>query len=195
MRVFFAITVINILLSCTNITYHEPYSQFISEKKGIKNIENRNQSIRNLYPRLTFQERISTWRGRVSEVLQKEHLNNGQKDFLINLQQNIQAIFDDAIAQDASLALQYQNKAILIFGKDKASLYFSSFYSSMNEFKQSTIRRDTLNKLDSLKECACSTKSDACFGFSNCENVNIACKGTSIGCGFLWLFECNGMCK
>ena len=43
--------------------------------------------------------------------------------------------------------------------------------------------------------CNCSYKSDFCFGgaFTWCSETNI-CETSNLGCGLLWLWECNGMC-
>lgn len=45
------------------------------------------------------------------------------------------------------------------------------------------------NQITVPADCECSTESDWCFGY--CDGINCTA-GT--GCGFLWQYDCNGMC-
>jgi hypothetical protein len=41
-------------------------------------------------------------------------------------------------------------------------------------------------------DCECSSKSNWCSNDYNCYTTN--CEGSSLGCGNLWLYGCNGIC-
>ncbi len=82
----------------------------------------------------------------------------------------------------------YAKEVISGFGKLKAGYLFASLTTSLEEYK------GFYNIIDAGKtSCNCSTKSDFCIGFATCKKED--CDSSKSGCGFLWMYPCNGVCQ
>lgn len=177
------------LTSCSN---DESNNIDALKLESVISTTNKNNEQRVAYSLLNPDEKFSLWNNQFNELLDENSLNTNQKDLIRELQKNVKVSF---FSEEVSDEKEYFKNIFVPNYLVKLQLEFSN--ESINEIfyslKPSRITPILINNPGVTKGCDCNQGSlfGGCSG--NCEEKT--CKGSSTGCGFLWAWECNGVCK
>ena len=137
---------------------------------------------------LPAEAKASLWNERIAEVLASPSvtLETSQREFLLE----IQASVDDIVAGRVARMDSVSARAIAILGKDRARLLIGSFEDISNTVG---------GRLLPPPYCNCNGSSDFCGGSTGptekCKVGFQDCLDSNLGCGILWVQECNGVCQ
>ena len=86
-------------------------------------------------------------------------------------------------------------KAKQVFGEELALEMFNSLGDSTTDGKYGGTPGPVGGSSESTFSCGCATSSDFCDKHWNCvPQPSSFCQTTTSGCGFLWMYSCNGGC-
>lgn len=171
------------------------------------------------YFSLPAAQKIMLWKTRIFSIDPAIITTPEQKRFLDELLIKIDTNLFNGHSPEKLDSLN--KKAQHLFNKELFAFMFSSFAVSIEEFNSTYNTHLVLSReIDTSKpknskpkkenesseekkggtstggktNCTCSTSSDACLGLKICS-TSATCSSSSMGCGFLWLYGCNGMCN
>ncbi|MBX9782634.1 MAG: bacteriocin fulvocin C-related protein [Chitinophagaceae bacterium] len=135
---------------------------------------------------LTPSQKNQVWQSRINKMIKENTLTDIQKGLMLELKQKLNiTIFESNSKRDefmSSFVLDWQKRAIPVIGYDLLFKYLANIDDVQ-----------TKESLAARSGCNCnSTSSFSCIGRNECDNP--ACNSSDSGCGFLWLYECNGRC-
>ena len=173
-----------ILFSCSNDKNDSAQisKSSISTIIKIKNIDEQ----RIVYKLLNPEEKMSLWIEKFNIVLEDSKLNNNQKALIIDLRNNLKANYfsneqdDDKEYFKTIYVVNYLKKIEKVFSREQIE---DVFY------------KVSINRIEIGPKKACNCNKGSLFGCgasASCNNKT--CEDSNTGCGFLWAWECNGVC-
>lgn len=106
--------------------------------------------------------------------------------FVINSESNIE--FRKIKGKNISASAQR------LFGFENAK----KLLATLSAFKKKSVTPNVVDPGEEpgTKKCKCSSESNYCDPLAACdEKEESVCKHTTMGCGALWLYSCNGLCR
>lgn len=218
MKSFVAVLIcLSFLVSCSK---NENNAQFLNRENPIdkellnviENSEN-NVAIQKLsFRTLTSNEKEALWKIQIDYYLSSE-LNDNQKDVLRKLKDFISSeTFESRYSPDIlkNFSDKWTGEAKKFFSSDLIRTIVSEIHTkeycedyviaSKNPANPRSVTLSAQSQAAMVSpnvvvpDCACSTSSDYCGSYALCSSTWRSCTSTS-GCGFLWLYTCNGLCK
>lgn len=172
--------------SCTENESTGDSSKIINESKVSEVLKAKDYEVQKLmYYNLSPSEKLVVWNRKFEKLSSNDKMSNIQKKIVNELRENL--IIDIFIEKNNNdKAEVFKNVFVKDFLK-KANHYFSPDEVYNNFYLISS-------RLDSgLKSCSCNIGSTFTCGYGiQCRGSQ--CRSTSTGCGFLWVYECNGNC-
>lgn len=148
------------------------------------------QEIRSDFQSLTYEEGRQLWHDRL--IMESKFYSGEKKELLLKIaREQMNEGYDAQPTKDIF---------IKVFGIEDAKRILTTLYLP-NESEY--ISRYEVSAKEDMQECECTYVSDWCDFLYN-SNVDpddfwvcdlSACAGTAFGCGTLFLYSCNGMCK
>jgi hypothetical protein len=143
----------------------------------------------------TNEQRAVLWKNRIHTLMEQGKLSVSENKYFSKLTDLIQPLFFDGNTKSYEALNELAIEAKQVFGKHRAAAYFCSFYENIQVFEAAlAFEQQMIMDGPKIPNCNCNTKSDFCFGFSDCTTSADSCNVKS-GCGFLWAYDCNGVCK
>lgn len=148
-----------------------------------------------IYSLLTATEKSDLWVYHLTDAIKEINANKVQQYYLQSLLPQLNDTFFSLPEEAASATIEaIKQQARSLFTKEQILYLFFTLDASYTDFLAAYNRVDEIGQPDADKpDCGCSTKSDFCSSVLRCEISN--CKTTDEGCGFLFLFACNGLCN
>ncbi len=154
------------------------------------------------YKSLTIPEKVYLWRSHIQEYIDSAHFTKDQVSHLRVLYDEISINLFNTIANDSVSRLDFQlnfenkwmDKAVSLFTNKelKALLYNIDHYQSIKSLQEFPI--DSAKKVVLAKSCDCNQGSIfTCSDAGDCKK-SICGVPSFEGCGFLRLYDCNGLC-
>ncbi len=204
MKKLFSILILSSLLnySCKKLDgkMEQVDEDAISNVLKIKSI----QQMKNSYALLNSDEKLESWNRHFESFISSNDLTKDQLKFISNFKKQWlqKELFDKTSKRIQKFNLEVpkiKHDAILLFGvKDTYLLFFdlrlhkknsaTLLYSRVGDLDVDIIDDDGVTTSD----CKCS-QSDPYCNVGNCENNG--CNSSNLGCGTLWLYSCDGVCK
>jgi len=162
------------------------------------------------YQLLNPDEKLALWQNQLDYYLSSD-LNESQKDALRTLKAGIKReMFTQTHITDKSydaFAQAWYNSATKVFAKNVLNTIVSQIHtkefaldyvSAINAANSGASSQLVINSLTPMNEkpkaCTCSTGSDYCSQFYQCSSTFFKCESSSMGCGFMLLYSCDGTC-
>ena len=150
---------------------------------------------RAIYGALDTDVRISLWRENLATVAH-EATSPEQRLFLERVSRDLDVYVLGTAPQSEIAALEEEAKAVL--GKPLAGRALVFLGPVPEPVASVTENGGSIGEAQDDPQCACSTKSDFC-GFPDTLMISCVqhypCDETLFGCGFLFLFRCDGLCE
>ena len=127
----------------------------------------------------TPERRVNLWKANFAFAIATKDLNPQQQEYLMQLSSALPLTRENAQA--------WEDKAVALFPRDLGRGIFATVGNAVCPTAQA-------GKKPVLGDCVCTTNSgnwscsDSCAGGGGCSR-------TDGGCGFLWLWDCNGSCS
>ncbi len=189
----------NLLLGCKKDSTHSTSEKMLINKKVISQIVTLSENEqRTAFRLLNNQEMAYLWSSKLNDAKMNERMNAEQNTFINEL---INIVTPDLFLINSKQYIEFRTKlgndiaqrARILFGDENAR----KLLASISPYKGGNI---TPNYVDpdegGLKKCKCSTESNYCDPLAPCdEKPETVCKHTTLGCGTLLLYSCDGMCR
>ncbi|PJR04747.1 bacteriocin fulvocin C-related protein [Avrilella dinanensis] len=190
----------NFFISCSS--EEDPQSIDETKVQYVRSSTN-NQITKAAYQLLTSEEKRYIWADRVDYILRNEKLNNEQVSFLNELKQDMTAsVFVDNSRENIEFKGKYNSDRLSIFEPYQGYYYFSSLgnmtvygswssiASDKSKWNDNTIAIEHIGIFNGKDDdCMCNQGSMVNPG---CDDPCDEDTETSTGCGFLFLWSCNG---
>ncbi len=137
------------------------------------------------YRKLDAKQKLQMWKYRIKNASELTILNHKQK---LICDEACEQLNLELFQKPHNYYLEEMQKLLeSALGKEKANMIFTSFAKNWIEHNWLKTENSPTTK------CHCSTKSDFCPGKTACTQSD--CEKSKVGCGLLWLYDCNGLCK
>lgn len=181
------------IFSCSTDEVSEVNTLKVESVLRIKNDEDLQ---RISYGLLNENEKMRAWNSKFSTLLEQKELNSKQKELIKELQNNLAvSVFSDSKNDEKEyfkniFVAKFLKKIEKEFTLNQANDIFYSLANGGEPEDDPSI----LLPPDFKKDCNCNQGS--LFGCGASQNCKIrTCEGLTKGCGFLWAWECNGLCN
>lgn len=187
MKNLLVIVILFTIISCSNENPHENSNLDVSNKKietvlKLTNVDDQ----RIAFGLLNENEKAKLWSDKLNSILEKNELSFEQKSLILDLQEKLNnAVFTNNNSE-------YKEYFKNIFTKKYLEKLKYSF--SPNEIENYFYNLNSNRVIEKKGDCDCNQGSLFGCGASNdCKNRTCP-NATPTGCGFLWAWECNGLC-
>jgi hypothetical protein len=158
----------------------EDNPSLVDEVLALKNYDDQRLSFSEL---LSPEQKSTVGHMRINQMMKENNLTQSQKDMLLVLKSNIKPeIYVNISSRNEFMQRfgnEWLNKALGIFNRDMLLKYLANL--SNNDVAAS------------LSDCNCNSGSAfSCIGRNECTNFN--CNDTNWGCGFMFVYTCDGRC-
>jgi len=196
--IFIAITVI--LLSCKKQSSSEKSDEpvLINEKVISQIINLPEDEQKTAFRLLNTNEMSFLWSSKFIKVKESEKLNRDQIAFIDDL---LSIIKPDLFLINSKTNIEFRTtlgknisqKARILFGEENAR----KLLASISPYKSRTVTPNYVDPGDGgVKKCKCSSESNYCNPLAPCdEQPEDICKHTTLGCGTLLVYSCDGLCR
>ncbi len=195
-----SILLTNFFVSCSN----EEQTSNIDEEKVQYVLQSKNSEVtKAAYQLLSPEEKYYIWDERTDYILAHEDLTVPQIDFLDELKSDLNSsVFEEDSTENTIFKAKYDNDKLSIFEPIQGYYYFStltnmsstgtwsSIASGGEESKWDFYQQDfVLTDRNDGSGCTCNKGS---IVNPDCSASCPTNKQTNSGCGFIWIWECNG---
>ncbi len=184
-----------ILMSCSNENLQNE-DNLDSSKISLTLKEKNSSTQKVMYNLLSKEEKYSLWIEKINYILYNKKLNEEQAKLIIDLKRNLNInLFDDNEFNNEKVVFkvvyvkEFLEKASQIFDNE---FIYDNFFNIESNLKN---RGTPIYFFDQFQsDCVCNASSIyGCSYNYKCKKTD--CKFTTSGCGFLFMFECNGTCE
>lgn len=196
-KIFFILLSSFLVISCEkNNSSINLSEQTLINKSIISQLINLPESEQKIaYRLLNNHEMAYLWNDKFMKIKKTESFNKEQESFInyllsiikpdlfvINSQSNIE--FRSTIGKNISA------RAKNLFGFENATFLLTSLN------KRPINPNLVIDDENLIKKCKCSSESNYCDPLASCnENPETICRHTTLGCGALLMYSCNGLCS
>jgi hypothetical protein len=173
------------LFSCTEDKSESKINSnvIVSSIKKINNIDEQ----RIAFNLLNSEEKLLVWSDKLNLILEDPNINNAQKTLIIELKNNLKpCCFKDETNDEKEYfkniyVVNYLKEIDKVFTREQIEKIFYNLY-------------DYRIADNTKKSCNCNKGSlFGCGASASCKNKT--CTDSNSGCGFMWAWECNGICE
>ncbi len=182
-KIIISIAFLTIIFGCQKSNTNQVFNLKINQG-AIQQVLSENDVYlqKSMYRALNENERFEIWNKKFEALLSSGKLNIQQAEFITFLKNTISPSFFKGNTTRRTLDGDFiKNKGIELFGVDEAFKILASLSSPQSDYKQQW-----------NKNCSCSHTSQWC-GNGTCPFD--ACNESSLGCGSLLAYACNGICQ
>ncbi|MDI9364602.1 MAG: bacteriocin fulvocin C-related protein [Flavobacterium sp.] len=200
----------SVILSCTksDSDIQKVDENAISSVMQLKTVA----QIKNAYALLNSSEKVELWNRHFNYFTQSQNLSKDQTNFIISLKKQWlkNDLFDKSSTRlvDFNLALPgIKYKAQQLFGVSDTYTLLFDLTAFKNKYAKQTLglkqnqnetievysdEEEPIGEIGGSNGCKCSRTDPYCSA-GRCDDNG--CNTSNMGCGTLWLFSCNGVCK
>ncbi len=171
----------------------------INKSIDLSKIENvkalKSEAQRLSFSMLNEKEKQLIWDQHFEDVLSQNSLTNAQVQLISELKSlNTENLHSEMTTVSSRIEMEkdWLARAETLFGKDQLRNLAYGLDSKLTTKAYVEISSSAAAKED-ITTCSCNTTS--MFTCGELATCNGSCLTTTVGCGFMWLWDCNGKCN